>query len=63
MKVRVLVEQPAHGDVAYLASGAVVDLPAEQAKGLLDRGDAEPVAEKSAQRAEKRPAVRKAESR
>lgn len=63
MKVRILIEQGQSYQDNYLASGEVVDLPNERAKELLDRGDAEPVAEKRAAKAEKRPARRSAEKR
>ncbi|MCB0865817.1 MAG: hypothetical protein KDB58_08895 [Solirubrobacterales bacterium] len=35
-------------------AGEIIDLPAEEAKRLLESGQAEPVAVKRAQRAEKR---------
>lgn len=57
MKIRVLIEQLARGDRRYLASGEEVDIDQEWARELLARGDAEPVAETRAQKAEKRPAA------
>lgn len=54
MKVRILIEQPARGEAEYRASGEEVDLPADEAKALLERGDAEAVGKAPAKRAEKR---------
>jgi hypothetical protein len=65
MKIFVLIEQRFNGstpDRQPLASGEVYDLDAAWAKELLARGDAEPVATKSADRAEKRPSTAKASS-
>ncbi len=66
MRVRVLLEQQVHSstpDRRYLPSGEEVDLPSDWAKELLNRGEAEPVAQKSAARAEKRPSRTRTEKR
>lgn len=65
MKVRVLTEQRADPELdrEHLASGQVYDLPNAWARELLVREDAEPVAEKRAAKAEKRPAAKRGESR
>ena len=66
MKVRVLAEQTPHHsqpDRGYLPSGEVVDIEKGWAAELLNSGAAEPVAEKPAGRAEKRPAAKAAEKR
>lgn len=61
MKVRILVEQRADGNREYIASGAEVDLPNDEAVAMIGRGDAEPIAVKSATRAEKRPGAKRNE--
>lgn len=63
VRVRVLVEQPGHDGRGYLASGSEVDLSKDQAQGLLSRGEAEPVAQRLAENAEKRPAAKRKEKR
>jgi hypothetical protein len=66
MKVRILREQEYHHsqpDRKPLASGAEVDLPQAWAKELLQRGEAEPVAQKRASGAEKRPGGKRSEKR
>lgn len=63
MKVRVLVEQGQPHLEGYIASGEVVELDNQRAKELLDRKEAEPIAEKASVRAEKRPSGQKAEKR
>lgn len=64
MKVRVLVEQRADDfPRGYLASGAEVELPNDEALALIGRGHAEPLAVKPEARAEKRPSVVKREKR
>lgn len=54
MKVRVLVEQGQPHREGYIASGEVVELDNQRAKELLAANQAEPVAVKSSQKAEKR---------
>lgn len=57
MKVKLTCARAGHG-VSY-APGEVVDVPTAEAKSLLELGQAEAVAEKPVQRAEKRTAKRK----
>ena len=66
MKVHVLAEQAVHSsqpDRHYLPSGEVADIEKSWALELLSSGAAEPVAEKPAARAEKRPAHTATEKR
>ena len=67
MRVRVLVEQHAvttpDGGRRYLPSGQETDLPQSWAKELLSRGEAEPVAVKPEDDAEKRPSQAQRDSR
>lgn len=57
MKVRILTERHPHHsqpDREYIASGTEIDLPVQHAKELLQRGDAEPIAQKRVAKAERR---------
>lgn len=66
MKVRVLAEQQPHHsqpDRHHIASGDEVDLPNDWAKELVQRGEAEPIAQKPSSRAEKRPTGGRSEKR
>lgn len=65
MKIRVLIEQRAHAGLERrrLNSGEVVEIDNDWAQELLSRGDAEPIAEKPAERAEKRPAAKRESTR
>lgn len=61
MKVKLLVSR-AGVDFAQ-GVGDVIDVENDEAKRLLESGQAEPVAEKRAAKAEKRPSRAKGESR
>lgn len=65
MRVRVLIEQRQHlgVDRPYLPSGEVVDIDADWALELLNRGDAEAIAEVPTSRSEKRPSSKTPEKR
>ena len=66
VRVRVLTEQTRHHsqpDRYAIPSGSEVDLPKDWAKDLLTRGEAEPIAQKGVERAEKRPARSRSEKR
>jgi hypothetical protein len=52
MKVKLLVTRAAAGETAH--PGDVVDLPTDEAKRLLESNQAEPVARKRVEKAEKR---------
>lgn len=66
VRVRILKEQESHTSQPnryYIPSGAETDLPKDWAKELLDRGEAEPIAQKGVERMEKRPAQSQVETR
>lgn len=56
MKVKLLVSRAGtrDGETFSESVGDVVDLPSDEAKRLLEAGQAEPVAKKRVQKAEKR---------
>lgn len=64
MKVRI-IQQPTGmiNGAPWPAAGETIDLPDHVALGMATSGHAEPVAQKAADRAEKRPAPAKAETR
>lgn len=66
VRVRVLAEQQTHHSQShrwYIPSGSEVDLVKDWAKELLERGEAEIIAQKGNERAEKRPSQSKSEKR
>lgn len=55
MRIRMLTTQLRYGDGEESRdNGQEYDVPEKEAKALLERGDAEPVARKGSDRAEKR---------
>ena len=60
MRVRILV---LHGAETRFQAGDIVDLPADEARAMLERGDAEAAAIRSVEQAERRPRTAKRETR